>query len=92
MLLSKTSEAKSEIRDAAVPASAERESGTSYDMLERIQKAKDYVEIGVDVAELEGTSAEIKATYEKIKKYVAVHNDGMMLDSRSVRKKRKRLL
>ena len=30
MLLSKTSEAKSEIRDAAVPASAERESGTSY--------------------------------------------------------------
>ena len=30
MLLSKTSEAKSEIRDAAVPASAERESGISY--------------------------------------------------------------
>jgi len=30
VLLSKTSEAKSEIRDAAVPASAERESGTSY--------------------------------------------------------------
>ena len=30
MLLSKTSEEKSEIRDAAVPASAERESGTSY--------------------------------------------------------------
>jgi hypothetical protein len=51
VLLSKTSEAKSEIRDAAVPASAERESGTSYDMLERIQKAKDYVEIGVDAEE-----------------------------------------
>ena len=48
MLLSKTSEAKSEIRDAAVPARAERESGTSYDMLERIQKAKDYVETGLD--------------------------------------------
>ncbi len=29
----------------------ERESGTSYDMLERIQKAKDYVEIGVDAEE-----------------------------------------
>ncbi len=32
-------------------ASAERESGTSYDMLERIQKAKAYVEIGVDAEE-----------------------------------------
>ena len=41
MLLSKTNEAKSEIRDAAVPASAERESGTSYDMLERIKNAKE---------------------------------------------------
>ena len=48
MLLSKTSEAKSEIRDAAVPASAERESGTSYDMLERIQKAKEHIEITID--------------------------------------------
>lgn len=56
------------------------------------QKPDDYIDVDVDVAELEGTSAEIKATYEKIKKYVAVHNDGMMLDSRSVRKKRKRLL
>ena len=31
----------------------------------------------MNVAELEGTSAETKATYEKIKKYVAEHNDGM---------------
>ncbi len=51
MLLSKTSEAKSEIRDAAVPASAERESGTSYDMLERIKNAKDFIEIGIDAEE-----------------------------------------
>lgn len=47
--------AKSEIRDATVPASAKRESGTSYDMLERIQKAKDYVEIGVDAEEMKRT-------------------------------------
>ena len=35
----------------------------------------------MDVAELEGTSAETKATYEKIKKYVAEHNDGMKVSS-----------
>ena len=51
MLLSKTSEEKSEIRDAPVPASAERESGTSYDMLERIKNAKDFIEIGIDAEE-----------------------------------------
>ena len=40
-------------------------------------KPEDYIDVDVDVAELEGTSAETKATYEKIKKYVAEHNDGM---------------
>ena len=37
--------------------------------------------VDVDVAELEGTSAETKATYEKIKKYVAEHNDGMKVSN-----------
>ena len=41
------------------------------------QKPDDYIDVDIDVAELEGTSAETKATYEKIKKYVAEHNDGM---------------
>ena len=41
----------------------------------------DYIDVDVDVAELEGTSAETKATYEKIKKYVAEHNDGMKVSS-----------
>ena len=41
------------------------------------QKPDDYI----DVAELEGTSAETKATYEKIKKYVAEHNDGMKVSN-----------
>ena len=36
----------------------------------------------MDVAELEGTSAETKATYEKIKKYVAEHNLPKSEDSR----------
>ena len=41
------------------------------------QKPDDYIDVDIDVAELGGTSAETKATYEKIKKYVAEHNDGM---------------
>lgn len=45
------------------------------------QKPDDYIHVDVDVAELEGTSAETKATYEKIKKYVAEHNDGMKVSN-----------
>ena len=45
------------------------------------QKPDDYIDVGVDVAEMEGTSAETKATYEKIKKYVAEHNDGIKVSS-----------
>jgi len=33
------------------------------------------------VAELEGASAETKATYKKIKKYVAEHNGGMKVSN-----------
>ena len=32
------------------------------------QKPDDYIDVDIDVAELEGTSAETKATYEKIKR------------------------
>lgn len=45
------------------------------------QKPDDYIDVDVDVAELEGTSAETKATYEKIKKYVAEHHNGMKVSS-----------
>ena len=45
------------------------------------QKPDDYIDVDVDVAELEGTSAETEATYEKIKKYVAEHNDGMKVSN-----------
>ena len=45
------------------------------------QKPDDYIDVDIDVAELEGTSAESKATYEKIKKYVAEHNDGMKVSN-----------
>ena len=45
------------------------------------QNPDDYIDVGVDVAEMEGTSAETKATHEKIKKYVAEHNNGMKVSS-----------
>ena len=45
------------------------------------QKPDDYIDVDIDVAELEGTSAETKATYEKIKKYVAEHNGGMKVSN-----------
>lgn len=45
------------------------------------QKPDDYIDVDIDVAELEGTSAETKATYEKIKKYVAEHNEGMKVSN-----------
>ncbi len=47
-------------------------------------KPDDYIDVDVDIAELEGTSAETKATYEKIKKYVAEHNDGMKVSSLNI--------
>ena len=45
------------------------------------QMPDDYIDVDVDVAELESTSAETKSTYEKIKKYVAEHNDGMKVSN-----------
>ena len=47
----------------------------------RKQKPDDYIDVDVDLAELEGTSAETKATYEKIKKYVAENNGGMKVSN-----------
>ena len=45
------------------------------------QKPDDFIHVDVDVAELAGTSSETKATYEKIKKYVAEHNGGMKVSN-----------
>ena len=48
------------------------------------QKPDDYIDVDVDVAELEGTYAEVKASYKKIKAYVAEHNDGMKVSSLNI--------
>ena len=45
------------------------------------QKADDYVEVELELDELDLTSAESKATYDEIKKYVAEHNAGMKVSN-----------
>ena len=45
------------------------------------RKADDYVEVELELYELDATSAETKATYEEIKKYVAEHNEGMKVSN-----------
>ncbi len=45
------------------------------------RKADDYIELELKLDELDATSAETKATYEEIKKYVAEHNGGMKVSN-----------
>ena len=45
------------------------------------QKPDDTIEIDLDLDELDATSAETKATYDEIKKYVAEHNAGMKVSN-----------
>ena len=46
-------------------------------LLSKLHEANHHVNVTVDMDEMDITSAESKATYEEIKKYVAEHNDGM---------------
>ena len=46
-------------------------------LLSKLHEAKHHVNVTVDMDEMDIASAESKATYEEIKKYVAEHNDGM---------------
>lgn len=45
------------------------------------RKADDYVEVELELDELDVISEETKATYEEIKKYVAEHNEGMKVSN-----------
>ena len=45
--------------------------------MSKLHEAKHHVNVKLDMDEMDITSAESKATYEEIKKYVAEHNDGM---------------
>ena len=46
-------------------------------LLSKLHEAKHHVNVKLDMDEMDITSAESKATYEEIKKYVSEHNDGM---------------
>ena len=50
-------------------------------LLSKLHEAKHHVNVRLDMDELDLTSAESKATYEEIKKYVAKHNDGMKVSN-----------
>lgn len=50
-------------------------------LLSKLHEAKHYVNVTVDMDEMNLTGAESKATYEEIKKYVADNNDGMKVSS-----------
>ena len=50
-------------------------------LLSKLHEAKHHVNVRLDMDELDLTSAESKATYEKIKAYVAEHNDGMKVSN-----------
>ena len=41
------------------------------------QKPDDYINVTIELDDMDITSAETKSTYDKIKKYVAEHNAGM---------------
>ena len=49
--------------------------------MSKLHEAKHHVSVKLDMDELDLTSAESKATYEEIKKYVAEHNDGMKVSN-----------
>lgn len=50
-------------------------------LLSKLHEAKHHVNVRLDMDELDLTSAESKATYEEIKKYVAEHYDGMKISN-----------
>ena len=49
--------------------------------MSKLHEAKHHVNVRLDMDELDITSAESKATYEEIKKYVAEHYDGMKVSN-----------
>ena len=50
-------------------------------LLSKLHEAKHHVNVRLDMDELDLTSAESKATYEEIKKYVAEYNAGMKVSN-----------
>ena len=61
------------------------ESGNTVEtvvLLSRLkQKPDDYINVTIELDDMDITSAETKATYDEIKKYVAEHNAGMKVSN-----------
>ena len=53
-------------------------------LLSKLREAKRHVSVTLDMDEMDLISAESKATYEEIKKYVAEHNGGMKVSSLNI--------
>ena len=49
--------------------------------MSKLHEAKHHVNVRLDMYEMDLTASESKATYEKIKKYVAEYNDGMKVSN-----------
>jgi site-specific DNA recombinase len=60
------------------------EHGETVCLLSKLHEAKHHVSVKLEMDEMDITSAENKATYEEIKKYVAEHNDGMKASSLNI--------
>ena len=45
------------------------------------QKPDDYINVTIELDDMDITSTETKATYDEIKKYVAEHNAGMKVSN-----------
>ena len=56
-----------------------RGDGCSFVQLK--QKPDDYINVTIELDDMDITSAETKATYDEIKKYVAEHNAGMKVSN-----------
>ena len=61
------------------------ESGNTVEtvvLLSRLkQKPDDYINVTIELDDVDITAAETKATYDEIKKYVAEHNAGMKVSN-----------
>ena len=54
----------------------------TYALLPQLkQKPDDYINVAIELDDMDVTSAEAKATYDEIKKYVAENNDGMKVSN-----------
>ena len=54
------------------------------------QKPDDYINVTIELDDVDITSAETKATYDEIKKYVAEHNAGMKVSNLYISQVRKK--